>query len=94
VAANGHSGDHRRSSGDPDQVVDALREAFVREFGDPGRLPQRAILFEAIRHRPTRRSVVKRVRQMSAIGTLLKVFQLPDRSGFGAIAAAPSKSGV
>ena len=44
---------------DPDQVVNALREAFVREFGNPGRLPQRAILFEAIRHRPTRRSVVK-----------------------------------
>jgi len=28
---------------DPDQVVNPLREAFVREFGDPGRLPQRAI---------------------------------------------------
>ena len=53
---------------DPDQVVNPLRAAFVREFGDPGRLPQRAIQFEAIRHRPTRRSVVKGVRQMSAIG--------------------------
>ena len=34
---------------DPDQVVNALGEAFAREFGNPGRLRQRAILFEATR---------------------------------------------
>jgi ubiquinone/menaquinone biosynthesis C-methylase UbiE len=38
-----------RSGVDPDQVVDALGEAFAREFGNPGRLPQRAILFDATR---------------------------------------------
>ena len=38
-----------RSGVDPDQVVNALGEAFAREFGNPGRLPQRAILFEATR---------------------------------------------
>ena len=38
-----------RGGVDPDQVVDALGEAFAREFGNPGRLPQRAILFEATR---------------------------------------------
>jgi len=36
-----------RGGVDPDQVVNALSEAFAREFGNPGRLPQRAILFEA-----------------------------------------------
>ena len=34
---------------DPDQVVNSLGEALAREFGDPGRLPLRAILFEATR---------------------------------------------
>jgi ubiquinone/menaquinone biosynthesis C-methylase UbiE len=38
-----------RGGVDPDQVVNALGEAFAREFGNPGRLPQRAILFEATR---------------------------------------------
>ena len=38
-----------RGGVDPDQVVDALGKAFAREFGNPGRLPQRAILFEATR---------------------------------------------
>jgi ubiquinone/menaquinone biosynthesis C-methylase UbiE len=38
-----------RGGVDPDQVVNALGEAFAREFGNPARLPQRAILFEAIR---------------------------------------------
>ena len=34
---------------DPDQVVNALGEAFAREFGNPARLPLQAILFEATR---------------------------------------------
>ena len=34
---------------DPDQVVNALSEAFARQFGNPGRLPRRAILLEATR---------------------------------------------
>jgi SAM-dependent methyltransferase len=38
-----------RGGVDPDQVVEALGKAFAREFGNPGRLPQRAILFEATR---------------------------------------------
>lgn len=38
-----------RGGVDPDQVVNALGEAFAREFGNPGRLPQRAIVFEATR---------------------------------------------
>ena len=33
----------------PDQVVNALGEAFAREFGNPARLPLQAILFEATR---------------------------------------------
>jgi SAM-dependent methyltransferase len=36
-----------RGGVDPDRVVKTLGEAFAREFGNPGRLPQRAILFEA-----------------------------------------------
>jgi ubiquinone/menaquinone biosynthesis C-methylase UbiE len=38
-----------RGGVDADQVVNALGEAFAREFGNPGRLLQRAILFEATR---------------------------------------------
>jgi SAM-dependent methyltransferase len=38
-----------RGGVDPDRVVNALGEAFAREFGNPGRLPQRAILFESTR---------------------------------------------
>jgi hypothetical protein len=34
---------------DPDQVANALGEAFAREFGSPPRLPLQAILFEATR---------------------------------------------
>ena len=34
---------------DPDQVVNALGEAFAREFGNPAHLPLQAILFEATR---------------------------------------------
>jgi SAM-dependent methyltransferase len=38
---------HTRGGVDPGQVVKTLGEVFAREFGNPGRLPQRAILFEA-----------------------------------------------
>jgi len=38
-----------RGGVDPDQVVNALGEAFAREFGNPARLPLQAILFEATR---------------------------------------------
>src|SRR5262252_6247462 len=34
-----------RGGVDPDQVVKTLGEAFAREFGNPGRLPRRAIMF-------------------------------------------------
>lgn len=34
---------------EPDQVVNALGEAFAREFGNPARLRLQAILFEAAR---------------------------------------------
>ena len=36
-----------RGGVDPDQVVNALAEAFAREFGNPARLPLQAIVFEA-----------------------------------------------
>ena len=38
-----------RGGVDPGQVVNALGEAFAREFGNPARLPLQAILFEATR---------------------------------------------
>ena len=40
-----------RGAVDPDQVVNALGEAFAREFGNPAPLPLplQAILFEATR---------------------------------------------
>jgi SAM-dependent methyltransferase len=38
-----------RGAVDPDQVVNALGMALAREFGDPARLPLRAILFEGTR---------------------------------------------
>jgi ubiquinone/menaquinone biosynthesis C-methylase UbiE len=38
-----------RGGVDPDHIVKTLGEAFAREFGNPGCLPQRAIVFEATR---------------------------------------------
>ncbi len=38
-----------RGGVDADQIVNALGEAFAREFGNPARLPLQAILFEATR---------------------------------------------
>ena len=38
-----------RGGVDPDQVVNALSEALVREFGTPARLSLRAIVFEVTR---------------------------------------------
>jgi len=38
-----------RGGVDPDQIANALGEAFAREFGNPARLPLQAILFEATR---------------------------------------------
>ena len=40
---------HTRGGVDPDQVVNALGETLAREFGNPARLPLRAIVFEATR---------------------------------------------
>ena len=38
-----------RGGVDPDRVVDAVAQAFSREFGNPGRIPMQAIIFEATR---------------------------------------------
>jgi len=38
-----------RGGVDPDQVANARGEALAREFGNPGRMPKLAILFEATR---------------------------------------------
>ena len=38
-----------RGGVDPDQVVNALSEALVREFGTPARLSLQAIVFEVTR---------------------------------------------
>ena len=40
----------RARGGEPEPVVEAVTEAFRREFGpDPGRMPLQAIVFEAVR---------------------------------------------
>jgi len=40
----------RARGGEPERVIEAVTEAFQREFGpDPGRMPLQAIIFEAMR---------------------------------------------
>jgi SAM-dependent methyltransferase len=39
----------RMRGGDPDQIIETLSAALRREFGDPGRVPLRVIMFEATR---------------------------------------------
>ena len=41
-----------RGEVDPDRIVDAIEEAFTREFGNPGRIPLQAIVFEVTRPQP------------------------------------------
>ncbi|WP_035726800.1 class I SAM-dependent methyltransferase [Bradyrhizobium murdochi] len=41
-----------RGGVDPDQIVDAMAQAFRREFGDPGRMPVQAIVFSATKMTP------------------------------------------